>query len=669
MIDLRLRNRVSKAELEPKVGKILGDQDYNLLLTGPARVRMPDNRPLAVYLPGVLAGELDKPGIYEILHGLSAQVTDNRALASGSVLMRSGRQLRARKVSSTIIGSIDPKPPRSRACRLTAWTGQNLPQWQQLIPLLQAVALEQLHYVPDRAEAQHQAAAAAHPAWVVPGTPFSTITVNNCVDPATECLSRDRGWITYDKLSPGDEILAYDPVTHTTRWERTIDVFVNENYAGPMTELSSRGFSALTTPDHRWPLQPPVTLRGSSLNRVVKVFHTQGLPSSDYWSVMRNAPHEAPGRPVHSDAFVRLAAWYFTEGTMLRAGTSVSLCQSDRVNPIHVDSIRRDLKSLGAVFLDEWRTRSCSREDCTNRVSARGLCQRHYNSWAHQQRKGAGFTPHARAGRSRRTGLVVNEYPDRDRPEMIRWVLTGDGVTPLLEAVPGRDKVPTAEFLTSLTESQLRMFVETAVAADGSPEHGRFYQYHSGRMNAFVMAVTLAGLACTVDAAGTCCSLRGQRSRGEGGVRISTKNIRRETQDYEGTIWCPRVPSSHWVARRAGTVYLSGNTYPTGVHTDKGDLDAGFSAIACLRRGSYTGGRLVFPEYRVAVDLHHGDLLLMDAHQYHGNTALVCACGTEPNNFCRTCGAERISVVSYFRTKVTECGSPDEELRKATDGR
>lgn len=114
------------------------------------------------------------------------------------------------------------------------------------------------------------------------------------------------------------------------------------------------------------------------------------------------------------------------------------------------------------------------------------------------------------------------------------------------------------------------------------------------------------------------------------------------------------------------TTITVNNTYPTGVHTDKGDLDAGFSAITCLRRGSYTGGRLVFPEYRVAVDLKHGDLLLMDAHQYHGNTALVCACGTEPNNFCRTCGAERISVVSYFRTKVTECGSPDEELRKAT---
>lgn len=301
MIDVRLRNRVSAAELEPKVGKILGDEDYNLLITGPARLRLPDNRPLAVYLPGVMSGELGKPGVYEILHSLRTRATNNRGLASGSrsvvPLYNVERKARGefpaprrygRKVSSTIIGAVDPMG-QNLACRLTAWTGQNLPQWESLVPLFQAVAREQERYVPERAAAQRLAAEAAHPAWVVPGTPFSTITVNN--------------------------------------------------------------------------------------------------------------------------------------------------------------------------------------------------------------------------------------------------------------------------------------------------------------------------------------------------------------------------------------------TYPTGTHTDKGDLDAGFSTITCLRRGEYTGGRLVFPEYRVAVDMRHGDLLLMDAHQYHGNTALVCACGREPNGFCQGCGAERISIVSYFRTKIAECESPEVEIRKATGTR
>lgn len=292
MISARLRTRVRPEELEPKVGKILGPEDYNLLITGPAKLIMPSGRPLCVYLPGVLAPELDKPGIYEILHGLRQFVTDNRGAASGSKRIhvtygpnRNGepRRTRARRVPSTIIGAIDPSHAHPY-CRLTAWTGRNLPEWQALQPLLQVVATRLQQYVPDRFEAQMQAASASNPAWVVPGTPFSTVTVNN--------------------------------------------------------------------------------------------------------------------------------------------------------------------------------------------------------------------------------------------------------------------------------------------------------------------------------------------------------------------------------------------TWPTGTHTDSGDLDAGFSTIAVLRRGEYTGGHLVFPEYRVAVDMHHGDLLMMDAHQWHANTALVCACGTQPNGSCKVCGAERISVVSYFRTEVAHCGSPAEEIRK-----
>ena len=107
------------------------------------------------------------------------------------------------------------------------------------------------------------------------------------------------------------------------------------------------------------------------------------------------------------------------------------------------------------------------------------------------------------------------------------------------------------------------------------------------------------------------------------------------------------------------------NTYPTGVHTDKGDLEAGFSTIACLRRGPYTGGQLIFPAYRIAADLHDGDLILMDAHEWHGNTAITCACGEERTGPCTTCGAERLSVVSYFRTKIAQCGTPEQEYERA----
>jgi hypothetical protein len=138
---------------------------------------------------------------------------------------------------------------------------------------------------------------------------------------------------------------------------------------------------------------------------------------------------------------------------------------------------------------------------------------------------------------------------------------------------------------------------------------------------------------------------------------------------YEAQMRYVRQVKPEWVITNTPfTTVTVNNTYPTGVHKDKGDLDEGFSTLAVLRKGRYTGGYLTFPKYRIAVDMKHGDVLLMDAHEWHGNTQLVCNnCGREGSEdpslsgLCPTHGTERISIVSYFRTKMTQCGSLEEE--------
>lgn len=286
MIEARLRTRIPSAELEGKIGKILGPEDYNMLLTGPAKLLKPNGQPLCIYLPGALTTEADMPGVYETLHSLKSQRTDNRGYASGArrVMAGTGNRSRALPVASAIIGAFDAAG-RQKYCRLTAWTGQNLPQWEQLRPFLQGVARHFEARLPDRYAVQMREVQATYPEWVVPGTPFTTVTVNN--------------------------------------------------------------------------------------------------------------------------------------------------------------------------------------------------------------------------------------------------------------------------------------------------------------------------------------------------------------------------------------------TYPTGTHQDAGDLETGFSTLACLRRGSYTGGHFVFPKYRIGLDMQHGDLALIDAHEYHGNTAIVCECGERRNGMCERCCAERISVVSYFRQNMTKCGSYSEEAQRA----
>lgn len=92
----------------------------------------------------------------------------------------------------------------------------------------------------------------------------------------------------------------------------------------------------------------------------------------------------------------------------------------------------------------------------------------------------------------------------------------------------------------------------------------------------------------------------------------------------------------------------------TACHKDKGDFEKGFGVMTAFRAGEYTGGYLVFPKFRVAVDMRTTDLLLADVHEWHGNSPLIGIEGFY----------ERLSLVMYYRQNMRYCGSAEEELNR-----
>ncbi len=96
------------------------------------------------------------------------------------------------------------------------------------------------------------------------------------------------------------------------------------------------------------------------------------------------------------------------------------------------------------------------------------------------------------------------------------------------------------------------------------------------------------------------------------------------------------------------TTITVNKTFRTAAHYDAGDLNEGLSNLLVLSNdGRFTGGYLIAPEYRVAVNVRPGDLLLINNHEVmHGNTPIVCEEGSE-----------RVSLVVYFREKMLELGS------------
>jgi hypothetical protein len=120
-------------------------------------------------------------------------------------------------------------------------------------------------------------------------------------------------------------------------------------------------------------------------------------------------------------------------------------------------------------------------------------------------------------------------------------------------------------------------------------------------------------------------------------------------QRYEAQMKAARqVDPRFLVPETPFTTVTVNKTFRTAAHYDVGDLNSGLSNLLTLSNdGRYSGGYLIAPEYRVAVNPRPGDLLLINNHDVmHGNTHIVCEEGSE-----------RISLVCYFREKMLELGS------------
>lgn len=177
-VELRLRTKISEEEMESKVGKILSEDDFNITPTRDCIIRKPDGQVLAIYRKGIIPQEL-RERAYPILQSLKSETTTNRGLASGTPRIDGpGTRSYAMNVPSALLGGFEASGPR-KFCRLTAWTGRETEQYRELWPLLEFIGERMLLDSPDRYAAQMEEVAKTHPDWVIPGTPFSTVTVNN----------------------------------------------------------------------------------------------------------------------------------------------------------------------------------------------------------------------------------------------------------------------------------------------------------------------------------------------------------------------------------------------------------------------------------------------------------------------------------------------------------
>lgn len=167
-----------------------------------------------------------------------------------------------------------------------------------------------------------------------------------CLLPSSQALSKTKGWVNYEDLKVGDEILAFNRDIGESEWQKVerVNVF---DYDGDMIRLKTKHLDVLSTPDHRWVVTKPNKI--SKLNKT-EVLTSEELYNSDKpYAIPIRAPHNNQVKARYSDVYVAFLGWYLTDG-YLKNGNIVRICQSNTANPHKVDIIDSIMEELGVEF-------------------------------------------------------------------------------------------------------------------------------------------------------------------------------------------------------------------------------------------------------------------------------------------------------------------------------
>lgn len=349
-----------------------------------------------------------------------------------------------------------------------------------------------------------------------------------CLDEETEALTR-RGWTRWDEIAAGDEVLGVDPESGEGRWHKVESVYRRFRENREMVRFKGASLDAFTTPEHRW-----LTRYGTSGRTH---WTTSDAITTGDRIPLSVPPSHLPTEKTYDDAFVELVAWFWTEGSWREFGAQLS--QSERKNPENVVLISRVLTEL---------------------YGEPGPVPRGPSS---VNQAGPYWSTYVRSGSGVRLFDLSKKVADE------------------LHQVCGPEKEVALEFLFALTADQLELFVSRSLLADGSCNKDRrrglarhstlgersevLSQTSEARIRSWEIACVLAGQPIVTHerryGGKTFWSTTVLKCDEVGPSRsVSKKGRAKVTRErYTGHVWCPQTELGSFVARRNGSIYLTGN--------------------------------------------------------------------------------------------------------------
>lgn len=360
-----------------------------------------------------------------------------------------------------------------------------------------------------------------------------------CLADDTEVLT-EHGWVNGLDVAEGDRIMQWDPTTGVLSLAPVAETF-RAPWDGPMRVLRNADTDQILTPNHRVYHR---TQQREQAKGVRRTWFDDEWAVSEAQDLTTCDPMKLPiagrmhGEGIGGSDYAALLGWVWAEGGFDHSGSGVRIYQS---------SVNADKVAEIAALMDRCGV-------------------------------------HKRYDRER-------TYRDRAYTEST-WFFTGALAARVRADLPG--KRPTYPLLWRMTMPEREAFLDAAMKGDGSgwPD-GRGQQFYQKHEDDLIWFQTLLH---TMDRAGKV----GMRPNRPGGAVYLRNTVTTELQHrhhkassyehYQGDVWCVRVPTGAFMARRNGRVFITGNSgFPKSLDVSKAIDKAAGAEREVLGPSPYAG--------------------------------------------------------------------------------
>ena len=335
---------------------------------------------------------------------------------------------------------------------------------------------------------------------------------NYCVDEKTEALTQ-RGWLSINDITTNDIILSSE--NNKLKWSKIKSIYKNE-YNGLMHKITNKtGIDMLITPRHKL-----LTDRG--------LVEVEYLKENDRLILLTDS-EKGSDKKIYTDNFIKLLGWILSKGSYhfnnKKIIKNISIHQNIGNN---TDEIRTVLNNLNY------------------------------------------------------------EYSESKNKSLLHFRIYKNSIDDIIKIIP--DKNITMNLVLSLTKNQRELLINTMIKGDGwnrKNDNKSYCQKDRNHIDIFQALCILSGKRSNFKLRSiisfgklTECHYINIFSKKRNVARVENLNFHngkrngnqfigkgkkyhpnKPTIPYKGYIWCPETEFGTFIARRNGTVYITGNTY------------------------------------------------------------------------------------------------------------